>query len=952
MFNLIDGMHMNIIVSKNLAGFFHVEMGSNPPPLGDFDQRITHIASQIYLQLSEQEKLPPPRLRFVFGGESETPVHVYLLRDAQTQCELEPSKLEAVSTDIEQLKTALIGKQALHALRPSDAPEVQTVLTRFFRRLQRWFRTNQILEPAVQHFVRSSFKECTSLESLKQAWKNETGIQKLEKNLYTSLNAQCAGRELFSKSEIRALILTKLDQSYTARAKTLGSALSGQDLQFDRAIAYFDRMLTEISDEDLTYYVQAKERAETHWKEKIASMPITPILIEKLGLIPSNLITQPHLETMWKRVLTTCIEKGHLTQIDTSQSPQTLLNQTRYGDAFLRACQLLPTILKDSLQPIINSVNHDQIASKIWAQPNYLSQTSIDNSVFEINRAKVVREIILPAIVNMKKMLLENNPDFLTIAEVLLTDQQKAVKYCIENFLTCKFSSLQKKFLAESGITDKELEHCVIRALEELAIDHYQISTEQIKLLANERISLMSKPIEDIRVYSILTKILFHSYNLKNTTKFSNTDLSAIIDFTETILYSKDRIVKKHSEVEKLKITNFLKKITLSKHRKKINSELHELCCKKIPFGINFDTIKFLRDLSYNFFELKKSRELIKKTENLLNKIALNQDISLTDKLTVEEVGMLKKIGSQISKYQTLRMLKLDSPGLVFTDYESVAIKAKEVLATLEDQILSQTEYHPGDIYLHSGPLGLKYRKKTANYLQLVQYTLISPYAHAGKIFINETPLTPPHKPFPVVSHVENRYGQKPYDIGDICTSQVWRLNISPLISISFQDRLAQKLGEKWKEKLAKKYETIETEIHSKGQIREYFQIIENDTARQINAGKADFIWGGHVRKGQNDFNRLADRILGDDAEAQQHLKKMICSEFVGKTTIAALVQLNRDLVKELGLPEGTAVLELPFDKREKLSTLHPKRLLDLLMRKNCIVKVPPPPLLKQILRD
>lgn len=78
----------------------------------------------------------------------------------------------------------------------------------------------------------------------------------------------------------------------------------------------------------------------------------------------------------------------------------------------------------------------------------------------------------------------------------------------------------------------------------------------------------------------------------------------------------------------------------------------------------------------------------------------------------------------------------------------------------------------------------------------------------------------------------------------------------------------------------------------------------------------------------------------------------MICSEFVGKTTIAALVQLNRDLVEELGLPEETAVLELPFDKREKLSTLHPKRLLDLLMRKNCIVKVPPPPLLKQILRD
>ncbi|MCE2984115.1 MAG: hypothetical protein LW832_11195, partial [Parachlamydia sp.] len=87
--------------------------------------------------------------------------------------------------------------------------------------------------------------------------------------------------------------------------------------------------------------------------------------------------------------------------------------------------------------------------------------------------------------------------------------------------------------------------------------------------------------------------------------------------------------------------------------------------------------------------------------------------------------------------------------------------------------------------------------------------------------------------------------------------------------------------------------------------------------------------------------------------------------EFSSKTTLAALVKLNRELAEELGdvliekgeiekgeaLKQNRTVLDLPFDKKERMKYIHPGRMIDLLVQRNCVKKLESPVIVQQIVR-
>ena len=131
-----------------------------------------------------------------------------------------------------------------------------------------------------------------------------------------------------------------------------------------------------------------------------------------------------------------------------------------------------------------------------------------------------------------------------------------------------------------------------------------------------------------------------------------------------------------------------------------------------------------------------------------------------------------------------------------------------------------------------------------------------------------------------------------------------------------------------------------------------------------MEAGKADYIWGGHTRKSDADFNQLAERIMGDKDAQKDHYTDMICSEFVTKSTIASLVYIDRFFSEELGqfliekgkvkegekLKAAKNVLQLPYSKKEKLKAVHPGRMIDLLKKRSCLSRVPHVPLVQQLM--
>ena len=77
--------------------------------------------------------------------------------------------------------------------------------------------------------------------------------------------------------------------------------------------------------------------------------------------------------------------------------------------------------------------------------------------------------------------------------------------------------------------------------------------------------------------------------------------------------------------------------------------------------------------------------------------------------------------------------------------------------------------------------------------------------------------------------------------------------------------------------------------------------------------------------------------------------KEMICSEFVARSIISSVMELNKQLQAELGTKEE--IVKIPFDKKERIKRIHPQRLIELLQESGALEQVPPSKVLTQFVQ-
>ncbi|MDF2550720.1 MAG: uncharacterized protein K0S07_1787, partial [Chlamydiales bacterium] len=213
------------------------------------------------------------------------------------------------------------------------------------------------------------------------------------------------------------------------------------------------------------------------------------------------------------------------------------------------------------------------------------------------------------------------------------------------------------------------------------------------------------------------------------------------------------------------------------------------------------------------------------------------------------------------------------------------------------------------------------------------------------------------------------RYISDPYALKDALCSEVWRLNIASLLnqhSILYP-LLQQWGGEHLEEKLQALYEQVTEEIHRK---MPQFDQTKFNPKRAIRSGLADFgFFGGHRRsRPRTDaFKKVHDQWTNPKNAKNTEL---ICSEFVAKSIIAALLAMEVRLKGELkGEVEAdikfseaekanykkwideadTPMFNIPFDANERLKRIHPGRIIRLLNRLGALEKINPPKFLSQI---
>lgn len=420
-------------------------------------------------------------------------------------------------------------------------------------------------------------------------------------------------------------------------------------------------------------------------------------------------------------------------------------------------------------------------------------------------------------------------------------------------------------------------------------------------------------------------------------------------DISNNLLESDARFIKlytKYSEGEWLsKEQKRYIQIMLDKSisDKAFNKRLGAFLKEKNNFSLTKyeDASKELRAFSYKTRNFSKIDQIIKKATNNIALIQSGEKIDSFDKLSQFEFGALH----EIVKLQDM-MEDYMNDGLIadkskLNELNALCSKASHILESIDEILISEGIYKPGDILMQHSKKSLASKNKAADKEAKLTNTLISKFDHTAQIYLREDGM-------PMLSHIVGKYyGDDKVKSQNITTAYIFRIDPSKLVSQENAEKLQELYGDKWKEQLQSKLQNIFEDIHTQYQKR--FDIIENDYDARYQAGRAKFgFHGGHKEKQQKDLAVERDKLLGRSGHSIK--KTMICSEFVMKTTLAALIELNDKLNEELGIEEQeTNIINMPISSKERLQHIHPQRLIDLLNKAGCIERVEQHNMLKEL---
>ncbi len=333
----------------------------------------------------------------------------------------------------------------------------------------------------------------------------------------------------------------------------------------------------------------------------------------------------------------------------------------------------------------------------------------------------------------------------------------------------------------------------------------------------------------------------------------------------------------------------------------------------RLPLGISERAVALVLGYQKLMTLHEKLAVPIAKAEALLGKSENPEDISNSEKLTYAEVGKLSKLSrfkKEIADMKEKAPLEL-LEDLGITEFtgdlaraKAQAEQAKSIIESLEQRLLAafKETYKDGDIlgYVASKKEQWTDRKlsgEEALTARIIDYGL----THGMKAYFDEQG---------VLCMSQLGSGNElnitdPLSMYEAFVSDGWRVTIAPLVHSSCKEAL----GERWEQRVQNEYMAIEKKIHQ--EINERFEKgIKNDQAMRVEAGLSDYprlinFLGGvgghaiqpHIVSEEQDFRQIhLDFIEG----AGEEESVQICSEFVSKSTLAALMELNKNLSAEI----------------------------------------------------
>ncbi len=349
-------------------------------------------------------------------------------------------------------------------------------------------------------------------------------------------------------------------------------------------------------------------------------------------------------------------------------------------------------------------------------------------------------------------------------------------------------------------------------------------------------------------------------------------------------------------------------------------------------------TVGDIKYFSYKTRHADKVSDINKKCKRNMELLAAGQKVGESEKLSQFEYGVLcdiAKMKSTLDEYNEKGVIP--KTGKLADLYEQ-SKQSYELVKQINERAVAENRYKAGDILMVHSKRSLASKDKKADQETALTHTFISKYGHAAQIYID------PEKGTPSISHIYGGYQVDKVQGQDITTADIFRVDPSKLVSkenAELLDKLYKAEGKDWKEEVTKMYQEILQEVHEKSQER--FEVVKNDKTARFQAGLANFgLYGGHTSRTSQDFSEVHESMLGINDRSVK--EKMICSEFVAKSTVAAFVELNERLgikLDENNVTKGKEdLVKIPISQHERLDRIHPERLVTLLDKAGCLTKV------------
>ncbi|MCE2983626.1 MAG: hypothetical protein LW832_08680 [Parachlamydia sp.] len=352
----------------------------------------------------------------------------------------------------------------------------------------------------------------------------------------------------------------------------------------------------------------------------------------------------------------------------------------------------------------------------------------------------------------------------------------------------------------------------------------------------------------------------------------------------------------------------------------------------KIPAGITPQSIAFLQTyLSKTRTITKSATEVSKlhaKMEDLLARYHANPaSIKLEERLTLTELGKITRSArlnesddeekpSFLGQLRNLGLMEM-SPKL--QKLSDLSIHSQDLLADLDKIIrpVINSHYKDGDVLAYAAKKKSEWLNSPLPLEERLTSFAANGFTHGAKLFCNEGEVQ--------ISHVYGNFEQEILCLYQLCISDIWEINITPLVPDSLINTLKEVYGEDWAQKVNELYRRVENEMQTNAPYR--FQNVGNNQERRIAAGIAgqpqlfklmgkDVL--GHERTHERDFNKLYNKFYGDELPTDDQ----ICSEWASKATLAAMLETNKRLTAEVKNSLGNQ-----FDGKQVIKNLEQKGL-------------------------